>query len=302
MTGLSIPRLCGKPENEPVKFVGLPEILGTCVGEGWAVAAFDTINLEITRAILKSADAERAPVIVMLLPSHIHEEDMPSLTAAIRAEAERVNVPVALLLDHATNLKQVMAGIRLGCSAVMFDASDRPLLENISLTRQVVEIAHAAGVSVEAELGHVGGGDESGARAFTQSVLTQVEEAERFVTETGVDALAVSIGTVHGPYITKPRLDFERLKQLRQKLDIPLVLHGGSGIPDEDIRRLITLGIDKINVWTDVAWAYMSAIKQELTDPAGPYPLHDVLSAGRAAAAGVVTEKMRLFGSSGKAV
>jgi fructose-bisphosphate aldolase class II len=285
-----------------MKFAGLPEILSNCVGEGWAVGGFDTINLEISRAILESAQAERSPVIVMLLPSHIDEVDMPGLMAALRVEAEEVDVPVAVLLDHAINLEQVMAGIRLGCSAVMFDASRHPFSANIALTRHVVEIAHAADVSVEAELGHVGGGDESGAMADVGSVLTKVEEAEKFVAETGVDALAVSVGTVHGPYITQPDLDFERLKQLREKLDVPLVLHGGSGLSDEDIRRLISLGIDKINVWTDLALAYMGAIKEKLNDPAGSCPLHDLLAAGRTAVTQVVTDRMRLFGSSGKAI
>jgi fructose-bisphosphate aldolase class II len=175
------------------------------------------------------------------------------------------------------------------------------LEENIARTRQVVELAHAADVSVEAELGHVGGGDESGAGAAFESVLTRVEDAARFVAETGVDALAVSIGTAHGPYIKKPKLDFDRTKKLRDSLDLPLVLHGGSSNPDEDIRRLIELGIDKINVWTDIALAYMEATKSTLTDPAGPHPLHDVLHAARVAAREVVADRIRLFGSSGKA-
>ncbi len=283
-----------------MKFVGLPEILGDCVSQTWAVGAFDTPNLEITQAILKAADAERSPVIIMVLPSHTSEEDMPGLVAAIRTEAEKVTVPVALFLDHATTLEQVRAGIGLGFSAVMIDASSKPLPDNISLTRQVVELAHTAGVSVEAELGHVGGGDESGVNASVKSVLTRLEEAERFVAESGVDALAVSIGSAHGPYIKKPELDFERLKQLRESLDVPLVLHGGSGIPDEDVRRLIALGIDKINVWTDIALAYMDALKETLIDPAGPHPLHDVLHTARTAAAEIVTERIRLFGGSGK--
>jgi fructose-bisphosphate aldolase class II len=183
----------------------------------------------------------------------------------------------------------------------MVDASSKPLQDNISFTRQMVKVAHAAGISVEAELGHVGGGDESGVNASAESVLTRVEDAAHFAAETGVDALAVSIGSAHGPYITKPNLDFERLRQLRENLDIPLVLHGGSGIPDEDMRRLISTGIDKINVWTDIALAYMDAVKEKLTDPAGSYPLHDVLDAGRVAAVEIVKERMRHFGSSGKA-
>jgi fructose-bisphosphate aldolase class II len=284
-----------------MKFVGLSEILGDCIGKDWAVGAFDTLNLEITQAILAAAEAERSPAIIMILPSHTSKEDMPALIAAIRTEAEKVSVPVALQLDHATTLEQVMIGIRLGCSTIMIDASSKPLQDNIFLTRQMVKVAHAAGVSVEAELGHVGGGDESGVTASVESVLTRVEDAAHFVAETGVDALAVSIGSVHGPYITKPKLDFKRLRQLRENLDIPLVLHGGSGIPDEDMRRLISTGIDKINVWTDIALAYMDAIKEKLTDPAGPYPLHDILAEGQLAAAEIVKERMRHFGSSGKA-
>jgi fructose-bisphosphate aldolase class II len=282
-------------------FVGLPEVLRGTVGADWAVGGFDTVNLEITQAILEAAEAERSPVIIMLLPGHTELEDLPGLIAAVEAESERVSVPVCLLLDHATNLEQVMTGIRLGCSAIMFDASGLPLEENIARTREVVEIAHAAGVSVEAELGHVGGGDESGAGMSVKSVLTRVEDAARFVAETGVDVLAVSIGTAHGPYIKKPELDFERTKKLRENLDVPLVLHGGSGNPDDDLRRLIELGIDKINVWTDIALAYMEATRKSLSDPVGPHPLHDVLHAGRVAVREVVAERIRVFGSSGKA-
>jgi fructose-bisphosphate aldolase class II len=270
-------------------FVGLPEILRGTVGADWAVGGFDTVNLEIS------------PVILMLLPAHTALADLPGLIAAIKAEAEKVTVPVCLLLDHATTLEQVMTGIRLGCPAIMFDASGLPLEGNITRTREVVELAHAAGVSVEAELGHVGGGDESGAGIALESVLTRVEDAARFVAETEVDALAVSIGTAHGPYIKKPNLDFDRTKRLRDSLDLPLVLHGGSNNPDEDIRRLIELGIDKINVWTDIALAYMDATKTSLTDPTGPQPLHDVIHAARVAAREVVADRMRLFGSSGKA-
>jgi len=284
-----------------MSFVGLPEVLCGTVGADWAVGGFDTVNLEIAQAILEAAEAERSPVIVMLLPGHTALEDLPGLIASIEAESNKVTVPVCLLLDHATNLEQVMTGIRLGCSAIMFDASGLPLEENIARTREVAELAHAAGVSVEAELGHVGGGDESGAGMSVKSVLTRVEDAARFVAETGVDALAVSVGTAHGPYIKKPELDFERMKILRENLDLPLVLHGGSGNPDDDLRRLIELGIDKINVWTDIALAYMEATKKTLTDPAGPHPLHDVLHAARVAARDVVAERIRLFGSAGKA-
>jgi fructose-bisphosphate aldolase class II len=281
-----------------MQFAGLPDILGPCVGQPWAVGAFDIINLELTQAALDSAQAEQSPIILMILPSLVSEQDMPALVASARAQAECVSVPVALLLDHAVNFRQIIRALRLGFSAVMFDGSHLPLAENLALTRQVVDMAHPAGVSVEAELGHVGGGDESGSEDFGESVFTRLDEALRFVAETGVDALAVSIGTAHGPYKARPQLDFDRLQQLRQHLDVPLVLHGGSGIPDEDTQHAIATGIDKINVWTDVAVAYMNAVKRELTEAEGTCRMHHMLATGRRAAGQIIREKMRLFGSS----
>jgi fructose-bisphosphate aldolase class II len=282
-------------------FATLPEILGPCVGQPWAVGAFDVVNLELTQAALDSAQTEKSPIIVMILPSLVAEQDMPALVAAVRAHAECVDVPVALHLDHAVNFRQIIHGIRLGFSAVMFDGSHLPLDENIAHTRRVVEVAHPSGVSVEAELGHVGGGDESGSADFGETVFTRLDEAHRFVAETGIDALAVSIGTAHGPYRARPKLDFDRLKELRENLEVPLVLHGGSGVPDEDTRRAIEVGIDKINVWTDVVVAYMDAVKRQLSDPEGSCRLHPMLAAGRAAAGQVVRDKMNLFGSAHRA-
>jgi len=284
-----------------MRFASLPEILGPCVGQPWAVGAFDIINLELTQAALEAAQAEKSPIILMILPSLVSEQDMPALVAAVRAQAECVDVPVALLLDHAVDFRRITQGIRLGFSAVMFDGSHLPLEENLARTRQVVDMAHPAGVSVEAELGHVGGGDEAGSEDFGQSVFTRLDEALRFVNETGVDALAVSIGTSHGPYKARPQLDFERLQQLRQNLDVPLVLHGGSGTPDEDTRHAIAVGIDKINVWTDVVVAYMAAARRELTEAEGSCRMNAMLAAGRSAAGQVIREKMQLFGSSCRA-
>ncbi len=176
-----------------------------------------------------------------------------------------------------------------------------PLEENIALTRQVVERAHAQGISVEAELGHVGGGQEVLDEDEQQARLTPVHEAERFVQETGVDALAVAIGTAHGLYRVKPRLDLERLAQIRQAVKLPLVLHGSSDTPDPQVRQAIEIGIDKVNVWTDVRLPYLRAMQAALAGPAEKVDLLQATASAQAAAREVVQHKLRLFNSADKA-
>jgi fructose-bisphosphate aldolase class II len=195
----------------------LNDILRPCVGHEWAVGAFDTPNLDITQAIVDGAVAEQAPVIFMILPVIACEDQWPALVALIQAEVERRKIPASILLDHGTTLAQVQCALDLGFGGVMIDASTKPLEENIALTRQVVEMAHAQGVPVEAELGHVGGGQEVLNEDEQHARLTPVHEAERFVKETGIDALAVSIGTAHGLYRVKPQLDLERRSPCRQE-------------------------------------------------------------------------------------
>jgi ketose-bisphosphate aldolase len=294
----------------------MSEILADCREQGWAVPAFDVINHETVLAALEGAEAERAPMILMVLPGHTPQKHWSGLAALIRAEAERATVPVCLQLDHATHLDQVQAALALGFSAVMIDGSTLPLEGNIALTRQVVAKAHALGVSVEAELGHVSGGDEvlgrpepsdtgrgAGAMAGSELAgrLTRVEEAGQFVAETGVDALAVAIGTVHGLYSAEPRLDFERLAALRDAVPIPLVLHGGSGTPDAHIRHAIAGGICKVNVWTEVALVLAATLSASLALPTEQLRLHQALAVARASAQEIVQQKIRLLGASGRA-
>jgi fructose-bisphosphate aldolase class II len=276
------------------------EILRPCVGQGWAVGAYDTCNLETTQAILDAAAADEAPTILMIYPSHTPQADWRTVSRLVAAEVERAAVPAALVLDHARSLDQVEYALTLGFSGIMIDASLAPLDENIALTRQAVELAHAWDVSVEAELGHVGTGEDVLSEDEQAAHLTRVDEAERFAAETGVDALAVSIGTVHGLYRGTPRLDFERLEQLHAVCPIPLVLHGGSDTPDADLRRAIELGIAKINVWTDVRLPFLRVLRQALDGPVEKVDIHEALSAARTAACQVVRQKNRLFGAAGK--
>ena len=281
-------------------FVTLRDILANCQSEGWAVPAFDVINYETVIASLEGAVAERAPVILMILPSHTPVKQWPGLVGLIQAQAARVDVPVCLQLDHAKNLEQVQAALDLGFSAVMIDGSTLPLDANMALTRQVVDAAHARGVSVEAELGHVGIGDEVLDEAEAASRLTPVGDAARFVSETEVDALAVAIGTAHGLYRAEPKLDFDRLTALRAAVPVPLVMHGGSGTPDTDIRRAISQGIAKINIWTEISMAFAATLKEQLADPAGVQPLYRVMAAAQTTAQSVVRHKIRLLGAAGK--
>src|SRR6266498_1924741 len=284
-----------------MKYLTMAEILQPCLGQDWAVGAYDTCNLEITRAIVDACAADQAPAIIMIYPHHTPQAEWPTLLRIIESEVERAHIPAALVLDHAKTLDQIACALELGFSGVMIDASLVPLDQNIALTRQAVELAHTQGVSVEAELGHVGEGQADVSEEFQQANLTRVDEADRFVNETGVDALAVSIGTLHGLYRGRPHLDFERLSQLRAASQIPLVLHGGSDTPDQDIRRAIEIGIDKINIWTDVRIPFLQALKNFLEGPIRTIEVNEAFSAARLVATEVIRQKNRLLGSVGKA-
>jgi fructose-bisphosphate aldolase, class II len=284
-----------------MRYLTLAEILRPCVRQNWAIGAYDTCNQEITRAIVEACAVDQAPAIIMIYPHHTPQAEWPLLLQIIEAEVDRARIPAALVLDHAKTLDQIEYALELGFSGVMIDASLSPLEKNIALTRQAVKMAHAKGASVEAELGHVGQGEDVVSGDQHQAHLTRVDEAERFVAETGVDALAVSIGTLHGLYRGKPQLDFERIAQLRAACPIPLVLHGGSDTPDEDIRRAIETGIDKINIWTDVRIPFLRALKQALESPIEKTEVNEAFAIARAAANEVIRCKNQLLGSVGKA-
>jgi fructose-bisphosphate aldolase, class II len=272
------------------------------VGKDWAVGAYDTFNLETTQAIVDASAADQAPAIIMIYPNDAPQAEWLTLVRLIESEVERANIPAALVLDHAKTLDEIEYALELGFSGVMIDASLAPLEQNIAITSRAVELAHAKGASVEAELGHVGVGDDIVSEDQQQAHLTRVDEAKRFVSETSVDALAVSIGTLHGLYRGTPKLDFERLTQLRAACLIPLVLHGGSDTPDQDLRRAIELGIDKINIWTDVRIPFLQTLKDALDGgPIGKVNVHEAFGAARGTATEVIRQKNKLLGSVNKA-
>ena len=281
--------------------VHLGDMLRHAHANGYAVGAFDLVSLDFLQAILAGAERQGAPVILSLAESHYSYFDPELLMPAVRSAAQRACVPVAIHLDHGSSLDAAVLGIRQGFTGVMVDASTQPLAENIARTRAVVQMARGCGVPVEGELGYVAGVEGEDADRHPGAVVyTAPEEAERYVQETGVDFLAVSIGTVHGRMRGEPRLDFERLAQIDRRLRMPLVIHGGTGLGDAQFRRLIEHGVAKINYYTALADAAGATIRAAAQGPgAGSYT--DLTRGVQGAIQAEVERCIALWGGAGRA-
>lgn len=281
--------------------VDMRDMLQHAYRERYAVGAFDLVGLDFLEAILAGAEAVRAPAILSLAESHFEHYDFELAMAATVAAARRATVPVAIHLDHGASLESAVRGINLGCNGVMVDASTQAFDENAARTRAVVEMAHACGVPVEGELGYVAGVEGEDAEKHPGEVIyTTPAEARIYVERTGVDFLAVSIGTVHGRLRGEPKLDFERLRQINETLRLPLVIHGGTGLSDAQYRQLIENGVTKINYYTALADAAgMSIRARAARDARAGYTglLKDVRAAIRAEVGRVIG----LWGSAGRA-
>jgi len=299
------------------------ELLLAAQRGAYAVGAFNIQNLESLLAVVEASVEEKSPVIVAVTPSAIKYGGLKYLTALVKVAAENAPVPMSLHLDHGEDIETVRKCLEAGFTSVMIDGSHLPFEENVALTKRAVELAHPMGVSVEGELGRLTGVEEKTVEE-REAVLTDPNEAEEFVRRTDVDALAVSIGTSHGAYKFKgePKLDFERLRLIREKVDVPLVLHGASsvpqwiiekatkygaeltgakGIPEDHIRRAISLGITKINIDTDLRLAFTATVREVLANQPKEFDPRKILGPAKEAMKEVVKAKMRLFGSSGKA-
>ena len=283
-----------------MELVTLKDVLEPAELGGYAVGAFNANNMEIVQAIVEAAAAERSPVILQASPGAIRYAGLDYIAAMVKTAAQGVDVPVVLHIDHGTDFFQVMGCIRAGFSSVMFDGSALPLTENIKITRQVVEIGRAVGVSVEGELGKIGGTEDDISVSENEALLTDPLEAQRFVQETGVDALAIAIGTAHGAYKGRPKLDFSRLKHIRELTGASIVMHGASGVHDDDVRQGIALGIRKINIDTDLRQSFVRALKDFIADNPDNIDPRKVLAPAKEAMKKIVREKMRLFGSAGR--
>ncbi len=269
--------------------------------KGYAVAQININNLEFVQAIVEAAEEERAPVILGASEGALKYMGLDYAMAIARTAAERSSVPVMLHLDHGPNLDWVLKAIRNGFSSVMIDASRLPLEENIALTKQVVDLCHPLGVEVEAELGRITGTDDDLTVDERMATLCRPEDAERFVAETHVDALAAAIGSAHGHYKGTPQLDFSRLSAIRKVTGIPLVLHGGSGIPDDDVREAISLGIAKMNINTDNQEVFTAKVRQVLAENPKLYDPRKYLGPGREEIKAMVKKKLALTGSVNRA-
>lgn len=277
------------------------EILQDAHKNNYAVGAFNVNNMEIVQAIIEAAEETRSPVILQASQGGLDYAGVEYIAALAKIAAENATVPVAIHLDHGTDFVQVVKCVRNGFSSIMIDGSKYELEENIRVTNKVIEICRAVGVSVEAELGKIGGTEDDITVDERDATFTDPAEAKEFVERTNVDSLAIAVGTAHGVYKGTPKIDFERIKKIKELVNIPLVLHGSSGVADDDIKQAVSLGINKINIDTELRQSFTKAIhdfvakEPEVIDP------RKIIGVARTAMKERVAEKMRLFGSAGRA-
>ncbi|MCG9535498.1 tagatose bisphosphate family class II aldolase [Providencia huaxiensis] len=266
---------------------------------GYAVPAFNIHNLETIQVVMETAAEMASPVILAGTPSTFSYAGSDYLIAICQQAAERYKVPVALHLDHHEDIPDIFQKVSAGVRSAMIDASHFPFEENIQIVKRVVGFCHQWDCTVEAELGRLGGQEDDLVVDAADALFTDPDAAVTFIQRTGIDSLAVAIGTAHGMYKNEPHLDFARLDAIRKKTDLPLVLHGASGIPDADVRHCIELGICKVNVATELKIAFSDAIKQYfIENPEATDPRH-YLVPGKAAMKAVVMDKIRVCKSDG---
>lgn len=282
--------------------VSMKEMLEKGKENGYAVGQFNLNNLEYGQAILQAAEEEKSPVIIGV--SEGAARYMGGFNVAVAMvkslmEAYGTTVPVAIHLDHGSSFAKCAEAIHAGFTSVMIDASHDPLEENIAVTKKVVELAHLHGVSVEAELGTVGGQEDD---VVADGVIyADPKECKKLVDATGIDCLAPALGSVHGPYKGEPNLGFKEMEEILDTVELPLVLHGGTGIPTKDIQRAISLGTAKINVNTENQIAQANKVREVLNENPDLYDPRKYLGPGKDAIKETVIGKMREFGSSQKA-
>lgn len=280
--------------------VNMRDMLQHAYKNSYAVGGFDLVSLDFLEAIMAGAEAKRSPVILSLAESHFEFYDFELAMSAAVAAAKRASVPVAIHLDHGASYESAVKGINLGCNGVMVDISNAPFENNVEKTKQVVDMAHACGVPVEGELGYVAGVEGEDAEKHPGEVVyTSVEEAKTYVEQTGVDLLAVSVGTVHGRMKGEPQLDFDRLQQINETLGIPLVIHGGTGLSDAQFKKLIAHGVSKINYYTALADAAGDCMATNVSGGAKGYT--NIVKGIQSAIQQEVERCIELWGSAGQA-
>jgi len=275
------------------------ELLETSRRNSYAIGAFNVYNLEGVKAVISAAEKSRSPAMLQIHPSALRYGQSMLVAMCLEA-AKAATVPVSVHLDHSTDTQDIQQALQSGIRSIMADGSPFEYEKNLEFTRRMTQISHQYRAIVEAEIGRISGTEDGLTIAEKEAKMTDPLQAAEFVQATGVDALAVTIGNVHGEYKSPPRLDFERLAQIRKLVEIPLVLHGASGLPAEMIYRSIQLGVCKFNVNTEVRQAYLQSLKDEICGKS-PSDLLDIAGEAIEAMEAVITEKLKLFGSVGKA-
>lgn len=265
---------------------------------GYAVGAFNIENMEMVQAVLLAAAELKAPVILQTTPSTVTYGSLRTFSAIVAAEAERLDIPIALHLDHGSSYELAVTAMKNGYTSVMIDGSALPFAENAALSAEVTKVANIFHIPVEAELGKVGGKeDDLTAEADTN---TDPEEAKSFVEKTGVSSLAIAIGTAHGFYNKTPVLDKQRVSDIRRLVSVPLVLHGASGLSDDDVRECVNRGICKVNFATELRVAYTDAIKKLISERPDTFDPKKLGQAGIAAVKNLVMNRMLICGCNGR--
>lgn len=267
---------------------------------GYAIGAFNVENMEMVQAVVAAAEELKSPVIMQTTPSTVKYADLAYFYAIVKASAEKASIPVVMHLDHGSSYELAMQALRVGYTSIMIDGSHETLEDNIALTKEVVRACHPSGVSVEAELGKVGG-KEDDLEGGEGNPYTDPEEAKKFVEATGVDSLAVAIGTAHGVYSGTPKLDVERLSEIRKVVSIPLVLHGTSGVPDDAVSECIQRGMCKVNYATDLRIAFSKGVTRVLHTHPETIDPKKYNAQGREEVIQYVMGRIKVCGSVGKA-
>ena len=281
--------------------VPLKDLLADAELGRYAVGAFNCNNMEIIQAIITAATIEKSPVIIQASQGALKYAGLEYISMLTKLAAELAPVPVALHLDHGTSFEQAVKCIHAGFTGVMVDGSRYPLEENIALVNRVLSVARPCGVSVEGELGKITGTEDDIYVSAKEALYTDPDEACYFVEKTDLDALAIAIGTAHGQYKGEPKLDMDRLSEIDRRIDVPIVLHGSSGVPDDTLREAIAHGVRKINIDTNIREHFMAAAKAALAEDPGMLDPRKMLAPAREAAIEIIREKIRVFGSNGRA-
>lgn len=279
--------------------VNMNEVLLPAKRGGYGIGFFNAVNVEMARAVIETAQELRAPVMVGTAEVLLPAMELERVADYLIPLAEKATVPVCVHYDHGLTFERCMEALKLGFTSVMYDCSTLSYEENVDRVAEMVKICHAMGCTVEGELGHVGDNAGEGKLANPEDYYTDPATAADFVARTGVDSLAVAVGNAHGDYAFPPKLDFGRIREIAGKTQLPLVLHGGSGLSDSDFRTAVGAGVCKVNIFTDLDKAGKAGIEQGLA--AGAKTMMGLMPYEIAAMKAVVAEKIRLFGSDGKA-